>query len=669
MTVSWRVRRKDGEADDGTFTYAVDGDLDRLYVRDAINPFANVAELQFVDPDRTKADLYPSPTFVELDVKVEGYFDYTPRFAGTVFDQGIETNGNHTKITVLSHDYWFRKTAIFAEYTNTTLSSILEDLIVNETPLIWDSSRIEIENDVAISRRWAGDQLETIFDEIRAISAGDELYGVTFDREFEFRPLTDRSAPRNFSEGEYYSTSWESDEKRNVNRVVLRYGEGDNEGVVIRNDRSSQREFANEIGSDDPVQIEDHIRRPEITTETRAKDSADQRLAEQSAIETGEIDTWEAFGVKPGQLTEVVDSEQDIDREVRIVETEYEWPGGEPETKLTAADTAIDTVDELVALSDDIARVDLRSADPNAPVLETLDQKGGLIYDLTSQVRYQVFGEERFNPGFGRDLPGIGRTEWGLHFAGTVNQSGVGRATKGLMNTVRDVWRGQQNAITNAAVALGDDDSSAVRFDEALGSELYRGDIVGTQKFGDDTVEFEADVTVDTEQTIREVGLFDSATDNSGTLHGRTVMDDMVIPENTSVTAIFEIAISNDGARESVTTTTAQQHLRNAMAGDDISGQTPTQVAFGTGTADPTVDDTALGNEVARNAIDRFRTAGTGKHDTFATLLESDASGQEISEFGQFNDQDELWARVAFYPIEMTGIDLEVKERTIQANE
>lgn len=678
MTVEWQLRYasgSDAEKDDSIDKPELDTvehDLEAVYVRDAINPFANKAEVVLDDPEGTKPDKYPRPTLVELDVRVVGAFDFTKRFAGFVQDH--ERDRNETTLIVLSHDYWLRKQTVYEDYegsdeenddngTAKRIEDVLQDLI-QRTPLIWNDELIQIENNEVIDRRWAGEQLETVLEELVSISGGDELFGATFDREFYFRPPTGEASARTFDSSEYFDLSFERDGKHSANRAIVRYGEEEDQAVVVENDRSAQRALRDEIGADEPVEIVVEKSYPEIETERTARRKARQLLEDRSELLTGTVETWEAFAVLPGQLTTVIGPELAIDREYHVVQIEYMWPDGDPETTITVAQKAIDTTDELVALTDEVQRIDLRGVDPDSPILETLEERSGAVLSATATVTTREFGDDRFTPGLGdkkgveatgeegEETLGFGRAKLGLDFARVRQRTTeTSRITERALDALRDGWirdcedgtAGNSSEVDPIEqIAVGRGASVPSRTDTELENWVDRAEATllrtgdGSLRI-DGTFKFEENIGLDeSEPGIREIGVL---TDD-GTLYARAVIDEIGAPALTPVDVSLEITIDDDPDRRGVVTIRGLETLRELFAGTDPIR--PTQMAFGTDDTSENVSDTKLGNEAVSVDPRRCRTRGTGTLDFVGRLSGDEEAKEELEELGRAsNDEDE----------------------------
>ncbi|MCU4743452.1 hypothetical protein [Natronoglomus mannanivorans] len=655
MSGVWRLRKVGAEGYGTSYgeSYSgpvpVDDDLEAVTVRDTINPFANKAEVTLFDPDSVKPAEYPKYTLVELDVAVPGFFDFRRRFAGFVIDHSRDRN--ETEMLILSYDFFLRKSTVRASYIDESVSSILEDLITRFTPLIWTPDLIDLENDPSITREWAGVQLVTALEDLVSISGGNELFGATYDREFYFRPIETTSAPRSFDAGEYFATSWDEDGKRVANRAVVRYGEGEDERVVAENDASAQRELGEAIGADGPVEIPIEKNHPEIAVEERARDKARQYLEQRSELQTGRIDTWEAFAVRPGQLVPVEDPENDIDDEFRVAEMEYEWPGGDPATGVTVADKRIDTADELVALSDDVQRLDLQDADPDAPFLETLEETTGATLTATASITAREFGGDRWV--MGRDELGTGRTPLGTHIT-DVQQASTesARVTNTGLNAVRDGWRGG-DVDPATTILLGGGDSAPSRNDTTLGDEIESFPATIALS-GMQSARWSVTTRFVETTEIVEVGL------ENGGLYARVVTDGLEAAPLAPVDVSLRIDVDTDPEERGVTTVAGGETTRDVLAGNDPT--TAVTVAFGTDDSPAAVTDSTLGNEIAMAPLDVGRTRGAGRTEAIARLDETIADGEAIAELAQLTDDGTALTRIVVGPILKSGFELEANQ-------
>lgn len=353
-------------------------------VTDAYNRFARQATAVLDDEEGEKADAYPRPTPVELDVKRDADNHFQMRFGGFVIN--TESDQDATTLEILSHDFWLRKRQVFQSFTDVAISDILNDLVVDLTPLDWDPDKVTVVNEQTITRDWKGERLDEVIAELASISAGED-FGATDEGVFFFREQSKNSAPRNFTEGDYVEANFSEDGKQEVNKVTLYYGEGSNTGAVSVQDRASQKELAEELGRPRPVVVGETKTYPEIGSEKAAERKARQILTDRTTIQTGSVETWEAFDVYPGQVTHVTVGEQNVNRDFRIAEITYQWRDDSTQVKL--AENSDGVLDTLVNLSQEVSRIDSRAADESATITQFVElaQQIGVEFDLTAYKR------------------------------------------------------------------------------------------------------------------------------------------------------------------------------------------------------------------------------------------------------------------------------------------
>lgn len=396
------------------FRYGMDAGEPSLLdveVTDAYNRFARNATAILDDPDGAKMAEYPRPAPVELDVKREIDGMYENRFGGFVVNP--QSDQDHTELELLSHDFWLRKRRVFQSFTDTAISTILNDLVVDLTPLDWVPSNVSVVNDTTISRDWKGERLDQVIAELSSISAGEE-FGATDDGQFFFRPRETDTATRNFTVGEYYDADFSEDGKQEVNKVTLYYGEGSNTGAVSVQDRASQKELAEELGRPRPVVIEETKTYPEIGSEKAAERKARQIMNDRSVIQTGTLDTWEAFRVRPGDVTHVRVPDQGVDQDFRVAEITYTWQDDETEVKL--AENSEGVLDTLVSLSQEVSRIDSRAADESATITQFVElaEDVGVEFEVAAYKRTVPADQLTFGPTYGGwGDPRAGGGYWG----------------------------------------------------------------------------------------------------------------------------------------------------------------------------------------------------------------------------------------------------------------
>ena len=340
----------------------------RIRVQDAYSRFARKATVEIIDPDGAIAADTPRDTSILLYAAPSPRSPLQLRFGGFVVD--VRTNENVTTLDLLSYDFWLKRRVVYKTYSGIGLRDIAHDLVTTLTPLVWDPAQVDLTNDIVISQVWKGEALDSVLAQIAAMSKSEE-WGADDEGRFFFREQDVRTSRRHFTEGWYTDARFEEDGRMEVNRVVIYYGQPPNTGAVAVQDRAAQLALQNRYGAPRPVVIEVARTYPEITTEEDARNRAAAILANRTVIRTGEIETWGAVRVRPGDVCAVRVPDQRIDGSYRVAQIEYAYP--EDQTVVKLAENNEGVVDVLVELSDEVSRIDARDADPDATLLEVVN--------------------------------------------------------------------------------------------------------------------------------------------------------------------------------------------------------------------------------------------------------------------------------------------------------
>ena len=360
--------------DTGSIWHAAHGSLGelagvtRIRVQDAYSRFARKATVEIIDPDGAIAADTPRDTSILLYAAPSPRSPLQLRFGGFVVD--VRTNENVTTLDLLSYDFWLKRRVVYKTYSGIGLRDIAHDLVTTLTPLVWDPAQVDLTNDIVISQVWKGEALDSVLAQIAAMSKSEE-WGADDEGRFFFREQDVRTSPRHFTEGWYTDARFEEDGRMEVNRVVIYYGQPPNTGAVAVQDRAAQLALQNRYGAPRPVVIEVARTYPEITTEEDARNRAAAILANRTVIRTGEIETWGAVRVRPGDVCAVRVPDQRIDGSYRVAQIEYAYPEDQAVVKLAENNEGV--VDVLVELSDEVSRIDARDADPDATLLEVVN--------------------------------------------------------------------------------------------------------------------------------------------------------------------------------------------------------------------------------------------------------------------------------------------------------
>ena len=367
--------------------------LYNVYTKRAFNRFANEAKVWLDDPDGNLEDTFPFGTKVQLDVKTSATGSFARNFAGYV--AGSPTRDDQrTVLDILSFDAFLRERTVNRGYSSQPVSYILEDLITTLTPVQWASgAHVTVNDDVTLTREYRGAKLDKVLEELSNISNTDR-WGANFDNEFVFRPTGSDPANVDFTDGQYYSANISEDGKQAVFKVVLYYGDvskdgsTDNRKAVEVNQLDEQENLGNKLGTD-PVVIELPKYYPQISNKSAALAKARDILERHSPLLIGELDTWEAFEVGPGDITRFEFPDRGIDTDFRVAQIEHRWLEDETSVKLAENDTGV--LDTLVAVSDEVARLDARGQDSTAVADQSLDFEETLGLGESLQVTKREF--------------------------------------------------------------------------------------------------------------------------------------------------------------------------------------------------------------------------------------------------------------------------------------
>jgi hypothetical protein len=387
MTVEWRITR----TNDST----TDGDLYDVHLTDAFNRFAREARAFFDDPDKDKPDVYEKYSPVELDYRIPDLgTGWTRRFGGYVAETSTEEES--TEVALLSYDAGLRGRAINRGYTDQTISYILEDLITSEiVPVEWASgANVNIQNDATLTREYQGEPLDSILGELAIIAAGSapnsQEWGANNDNEIYFRPRNTSTSPRNFKTGGYWDLEVNEGTKNPANRAKVYYGDvsadgsTDNRDAVVVEKRDEQNEAGAKLGTSGGLVEPISKYYPQISTEEAAKQKARDLLERHANIKTGNFETYEALGVRPGDVAWLQNDPRGIDKEIRIAQLTYRWQADT--TAVRYAENTAGVLDTLVVLSDEVARLDARGQDSTA----TADQLQALEEELGARIGIKV---------------------------------------------------------------------------------------------------------------------------------------------------------------------------------------------------------------------------------------------------------------------------------------
>ena len=486
--LEFRLRRTaDDQVEPGLF--------DLEYV-DAANRFARHATAWIDDDSRDAWDDYPRGTGVEIEISPPGSETFGREFAGFVMErEDRDHNGADVlELTIYSFDHFLRRQQVNRDFSGETITNALEEIVVDFTPVAWEPANVDVVNDDTLSRGFEGEKVDNAIAELASKSAG-EVFGVTDDLEFYFRPGEGGTAPRGIDNSQWLDYDFPEHNARGVNELQLFYGTGGDTGSLVVRDGGDQQELQDRTGADGPVRFREEVTREDITNAADARDKAQELLDEREPVLSGTITTFGLFGAEPGDVLPVEIVPRDIDADFRIAELRYRL--GDDATDVTVLEKRGEgQAEQLVRMSDTLDRVEQRAADRGAP---TTTFEGPLATPTrvrcTARIGWRMVEGSTFQPGANRSEPGVNRSP-GPGWQGTarVVESSTCRVTTAYLDDLRDVWREDVDSITIDEIGAGIGTSAPSRTDSALEEETDRHAIADTFRYGSETVRFGATI-------------------------------------------------------------------------------------------------------------------------------------------------------------------------------
>lgn len=669
MTIEFRAK---DPADGSTDTDLYDVDL-----VDAFSRFASKATPKFVDTDGTKVDTYPYGRRVEFEYSEDGGSTWNLRLATTVAD-AIRTNNDGLPAvggTFVSYDHYLRREPVNKTYTDTAISTILEDIITTFTPVNWVASNVTVVNDATLAEFVLQSERPDVGIAELASRSGDEEWGVNDSLEFFFQPQ-DSTRADPIGDTDVIDHDLPTEGKRAINRFTLFYGDpaNNNETFVTVENREAQQDLKDKLNAPRNVVVAAEDTRPEVSDDKYAEDLARQELGQRSVIQTGTITIpLGRFDITAGDVFQLTLSDAGIDTtDFRVAQIEDRW--GKGVHQLTIAENSASNMEDLLTgLSDSMDNVRARDADPDATGTTFLDLQSGVEVSLSVTVRRKSRNTSGFTAGFGDSgsVATVAPTDTvGLQFDGYTTVANEGSvATVATLNALRDVWQGDSGPGISH-LGIGRDDAEPTRSENSLSDQITRQSLATFAKDQDNqTVQFDGAIpsndTTLLGETLSEWGAFDASTGND--MYWRVTTADTDHDGTTVHTIRVELTLDDDADEQGVITTTGQQRLRDLYVGD--TGVEPSDMVYGTGTTAASQSDTSLGSKAHEDAIDSTADRSTGITDVVEETTSGEADPTNWSELGQHNADDDLLSRVVFeaYGSDVTPLKVNHKFRASNA--
>ena len=646
------------------YTAIRDGDTieDALYdidpLVDTSNPFGDFCVLKIDDRGGEKFEQYPRGT--RIDVLVSGdsdaltinsgdtfttesgvtetysaiYNSGTYSNAGTVQSDGSDINrftgyvverreieqggADALEVEAYSFDQFLRRNTVTNDQTGNTITEALEDIVETDTPVTYVAGNVDVGDNQELTRAYQGTPVEQVLRDF-SFKSNNENFGVNDDLEFFFQPRESVHIDRGIDNTQWFNYDIPELGKQKINEVEVWFDDG--EESVIVDDGGDKLDLQDSLGLDDPGTQRAELNRPLLTDISDAEDEGRKYLQFRNATLSGTVTTFGLYEANPGDTIDITIDSRGIDTEFVIAGVEYRW--GVDETILTIVEKRGDTDDILFDLTESVQRVEMNGANREAPKNRITTTQANAIIDVSVEANdietFEIVSGETVTTASGttdtyNTVKNAGTYENAGTVEATVSPTAEGITTRFVndgRNAVRDGWAGKPNpAIQN--IVVGDDNSGLSRSNESLRNQTNTATVTESLS-GDTAVEYSATIT---QTGVQEIGL---TTDND-TLLTRVVFDD---PIELGGTVTFTLDVSNDNSvSRGVLTQDGQEAVRDVLA--DNSPNAPTDYGYGSDGTTVAESDTALGNRVVSQDLDKF----------LVEQLDSTTDFENATEFG-----------------------------------
>jgi hypothetical protein len=552
--VVWRVIESEENVVDNVYD---------IEVVDTANPFGSYAVVYADDDDGVLFDTFNRGTRIDISYSINAGITFEDRFTGYVVEtrEYDDAGADAVEIEAYTFDQFLRRNNVSEDQSGKTITQALSNIIQNDTPIEYDSARVDVQENTDLSRSFKGESVEEALRDI-AFKSANEAFGVDDDGVFFFAPREGEVNERGIDNTQWFNYDIPEVGKDAVNEVTVFYND-DNDAVIV-DDGTDQLELQDSLGFESPGTQRVEVSRPDITTIEDAEDVGRQILNVRNNTLTGEVTTFGLYDAQPGDTINIEIEPRGIDDEFVIAEIAYRW--STDETVIVIVEKTGDEDDIINRISESVRRVETRNADRDA------------IADRIFKVQTDVVIEPT------------------VTIDGTTFETA--RVTNDGLNAIRDGWKGEGN-IDMSFIKLGDDGGNLSRANTDLNNEIASKTPTESLPTGD-TVEYENTFT---ESGVEEVGLFDI----DDTLIARAVFD----PVDVDGDVTFGLKVRNcDGNDRSIIVDQGKETVRDIIA--DNSPSLPQAYAFGTSNDNLDTSNDSLGNEVAEQDFEDVRVALIG---------------------------------------------------------
>lgn len=528
-----------------------------------------------------------------------------------------QSGADTLEVEAYTFDQFLRRNDVSNDQSGNTISTALENIIKNDTPVTFDSNLVNVGDDSELTLSLQDEKVETAL-QILAFKSENEAFGVNSDFEFFFRERETKHIDRGIDNTDWFNYDLPERGKEAVNEVEVRYNNG-NDRVVVDNP-GQKLDLQDNLNLPEPGTQRVRINRPEITDAKDAEDEGRRFLKFRNATLSGTITTYGLYDAEPFDTIDVEIIDRGIDSEFIITKVEKNW--ARDETTLTLVENRGFEEDFIVRLTEKTERLDLRDSDPDAATDRITTTNIGIDVDLTTNAEIIDSGDTPISSGdtltinSGDTEPSDGT----VTNAGTVQNAGTftnqespvsadaTQVTNQAFNQLRDGWSGNGN-IQVANIVVGTDNAGLSRSNTALRNQTNSA---AASAFFPSTVSVEYAAPI-TQDNAEEVGLEDSA----GNLLARATFDS---PTDINGTVTFTLSFDTDpDTNRAVATTDGQTTARDIFA--DNNPSLPKTYAYGSGD-DPVLEsDTALATQEVSVSLDNILIQSADSQSEFANVV------------------------------------------------
>jgi len=560
-------------------------------------PYPDSATAVISDVDGTRREKYPRGTLVEFNAREFG--------SGTTFSTQLTTiaagprernegGADILEVECDDVDALLRGNDIKGNLSGQSISSAVEEIFRDFTPVAFNSSAVDVQVDDQVTRSFRNERVDNVLTLLSQQSAG-EVWGVTDSLEGYFRPAETSTLSNTLQSGDIFSHDLPERGEAAINEARVFYNGGIDRITVDRSE--DKRKLQDALGTADPVTLSQPIMLDHVTDRANAIEKGNRQLTERSPTLVGQLstraDSW-LLDADPGDTVDVTIGDVGFSAEVRIAEIRYLW--AEDRVEITFVETGQPQKgyedDFQVRIEDTLKRVEMRPA-TEAEENDTVDDKARVI-ETEIRADVEISGDVDFDTPFE---------------TGTLTNDGFGELLDGWVT---------KSTATIDEIAVGTGTSDASRTDTSLESESesVAADVTAA---GGGVVQVSPSSSFSTSDAVTEVGITDTT---QGLLLGRATLAE---PVSSPSDGTFSITFTDDSDEDPVLTTVGQNTARDIMA--DNAPSFSDEYAVGTGTStDPGIGDTSLDNEVDSRTLGNTIVATADSDSTFDSLVNIDAT-------------------------------------------